>query len=88
MNVLIGANASGKTTVLEAACVSLGAYLAAYKRYVPSRFVFNISEWDVHRKLQQTEQKDILINPNIAQYPCVIGANLYMDKNLINIEGS
>ena len=31
MNVLIGSNASGKTTVLEAACVMLGAYLAEKK---------------------------------------------------------
>lgn len=35
MNVLIGSNASGKTTVLEAACVMLGAYLAAYKIVFP-----------------------------------------------------
>ena len=80
MNVLIGSNASGKTTVLEAACVMLGAYLAAYKKYVPSRFVFNISEWDVHRKVQKAVQSDVLISPNIAQYPCVIGTNLIMNK--------
>lgn len=78
MNVLIGSNASGKTTVLEAVCVSLGAYLAAYKKYVPSRFVFNISEWDVHRKMQRTEQRDVLISPNIAQYPCCIDSILVM----------
>ncbi|MBP3608818.1 MAG: AAA family ATPase [Lachnospiraceae bacterium] len=81
MNVLVGSNASGKTTVLEAACVMLGAYLAAYKRYVPSRFVFNISEWDVHRKLQKAAQPDVLISPDIAQYPCMIGTNLIMDKD-------
>ena len=50
MNVFIGKNASGKTTVLEAASVMLGAYLAAFKEYVPSRFVQNISDADVHRK--------------------------------------
>ena len=82
MNVLIGSNASGKTTVLEAACVMLGAYLAAYKKYVPSRFVYNISEWDVHRKLQKTVQSDVLISPEIAQYPCMIGARLSMDNRL------
>lgn len=80
MNVLIGANASGKTSVLEAAAVLLGAYLAAYKKYVPSRFVRNISEEDVHRKNQRTEQRDILISPGISQYPCSIGAELIMDN--------
>lgn len=80
MNVLIGVNASGKTSVLEAATVLLGAYLAAYKKYVPSRFVRNISENDVRRKNQRTEQKDILISPGIAQYPCSIGTKLVMDN--------
>lgn len=80
MNILIGSNASGKTTVLEAVCVALGAYLAAYKKYVPSRFGFNISEWDVHRKFQKSDQQDILISPNIGQYPCLVDANLIMGK--------
>ena len=94
MNVLIGVNASGKTSVLEAAAVLLGAYLAAYKKYVPSRFVRNISENDVRRKNQRTEQKDILISPGIAQYPCSIGAKLIMDhkpytyKRVLEKEGS
>lgn len=66
---------------MEVACVMLGAYLAAYKKYVPSRFVFNISEWDVHRKLQKAAQSDVLISPDIAQYPCVIGTNLMMDED-------
>ena len=35
MNVFAGKNGSGKTTVLEAANVVLGAYLAAFKTYVP-----------------------------------------------------
>lgn len=80
MNILVGSNASGKTTVLESACVALGAYLAAYKKYVPSRFVFNISEWDVHRKLMRSDQDDILISPSIGQYPCLIDACLFMGE--------
>ena len=36
MNLLIGSNASGKTSILESVNVALGAYLAAYKYYVPS----------------------------------------------------
>lgn len=80
MNVLIGVNASGKTSVLEAVTVLLGAYLAAYKKYVPSRFVRSISESDVRKKAQRTENKDILISPGIAQYPCFIGTKLVMDN--------
>lgn len=51
MNVLAGKNASGKTTILEAVNVMLGAYLAAYKKYVPIRFVCNISENDILLKM-------------------------------------
>lgn len=86
MNVLIGVNASGKTSVLEAVTVLLGAYLAAYKKYVPSRFVRNISESDVRRKNQRLERKDILISPGIAQYPCLIGTKLIMDNKVYSYE--
>ncbi len=34
MNVFVGKNGSGKTSVLEAIAVMLGAYLAAFKKYV------------------------------------------------------
>lgn len=80
MNLLIGVNASGKTTVLEAVNVALGAYLAAYKTYVPSRFVRNISERDVRRKMQQSVQKDVLISPGLEQYPCYVEAKLIIDN--------
>jgi len=80
MNVLIGTNASGKTTVLEAVNVALGAYLAAYKHYVPSRFVRNISDSDVRRKNQSTKERDILISTGIEQYPCEITVILCMDN--------
>ena len=50
MNVFIGKNASGKTSVIEAVSVMLGAYLAAFKEYVLSRFDKNISDADVRRK--------------------------------------
>ena len=52
MNVFAGKNSSGKTTVLEAVNVVLGAYLAAFKTYVPSGFVFNIKSTDARRKTQ------------------------------------
>lgn len=80
MNVLIGSNSSGKTTLLEAANIILGAYLAAYKYFVPSRFVYNISENDVHRKSQSQPQMDVLISLDIAQYPCSVGAELIMNQ--------
>ena len=39
MNVFAGKNGSGKTAVLEAAGIMLGAYLAAFKTYVPEIFI-------------------------------------------------
>lgn len=80
MNLLIGTNASGKTSILEAINVALGAYLAAYKHYVPSRFVYNISESDVRRKFSNRAQRDVLTSRDIAQYPCRIEAKLIMDR--------
>lgn len=50
MNVFIGKNASGKTSVLEAMTIIAGAYLSSFKQYVPSRFVQNISDQDVFFK--------------------------------------
>ncbi len=79
MNLLIGKNASGKTTILEAVTVVLGEYIKAYKRYVPSRFGTSISESDVRRKNQKTTQRDILISSDIEQYPCEVGTRLIMD---------
>ena len=72
MNVFIGKNGSGKTAILEAAGVMLGAYLAAFKTYVPSRFVKNIHQSDVHLKLLETENRNVLTTGGISQYPCRI----------------
>ena len=57
MNVIIGKNASGKTAILEAATVILGAYLTAFKEYVPSRFGHNISDSDVFEKNIKTGEE-------------------------------
>lgn len=72
MNVFAGKNGSGKTAVLEAAGIMLGAYLAAFKTYVPSRFVRNIHPDDVHLKMLNADRKDILTTGAIPQYPCKV----------------
>lgn len=79
MNVFAGKNGSGKTTVLEAANVMLGAYLAAYKTYVPSRFVYNIKSTDVRQKAQISEDSTILTTGTISQYPCKISCTAKWD---------
>ena len=80
MNVFAGKNGSGKTTVLEAANVMLGAYLAAYKTYVPSRFVYNIKSTDALRKAQISEDSTILTTGTISQYPCKISCKAKWDS--------
>lgn len=80
MNVLVGKNAAGKTTILEAVNVMLGAYLAAYKKYVPSRFVCNISENDILLKINKKNAKSILLATAIPQYPCVVSSHMVWDK--------
>lgn len=81
MNVLVGKNGVGKTTILEAVNVTLGAYLAAYKKYVPSRFSFNISENDIMLKNNQRTVNDVVLPPAIPQYPCTISCHLQWDKD-------
>ena len=50
----------------------MGAYLAAYKKYVPSRFVFNISKSDTHLKPLVSESEGVMTTGGIPQYPCKI----------------
>lgn len=76
MNVFAGKNGSGKTSVLEAVNVILGAYLAAYKTYVPSRFVFNISKDDAHLKPQTSRDTEILTSGGVRQYPCKVSCTI------------
>lgn len=90
MNVLVGKNASGKTTVLEAATVIAGAMLSSFKEYVPSRFVQNLSDSDVRLKNQTTvalrksagNQSRVapLLAAMIQQYPCNIAADIVWDE--------
>ena len=81
MNVVIGRNASGKTTVLEAATVILGAYLAAFKEYVPSRYGHNISDNDVLKKSVRP-LKNIAMTSTIQQFPCTITSQFMWDKKI------
>lgn len=76
MNVFAGRNGSGKTALLEAVNILLGAYLAAFKTYVPSRFVFNISKSDAHLKTQISEDSSVLTTGGIQQYPCKVSCKL------------
>lgn len=80
MNVFAGKNGSGKTSVLEAANVILGAYLAAFKTYVPSRYVFNISKDDARLKPQLTENTATLTSGGIQQYPCMVSCSVLWEK--------
>ena len=81
MNVVIGKNASGKTTVLEAATVILGAYLTAFKEYVPSRFGHNISDSDVLKKSLKPV-KNVAVTASVQQYPCKITSQFAWDKSV------
>lgn len=87
MNVFIGKNASGKTTVLEAATVILGAYLSSFKQYVPSRFVQNISDRDVMRKSLQA-MKNVATTSGVPQYPCVVESEIAFDGTVAECKRS
>lgn len=81
MNVVIGKNASGKTSLLEAITVILGAYLAAFKEYVPSRYSHNISDADVLKKSLKPV-KNVAVTSSIQQYPCKITSQFMWDKSV------
>ena len=81
MNVIIGKNAPGKTAILEAATVILGAYLTAFKEYVPSRFGHNISDSDVLKKTLK-QVKNVAVTATVQQFPCKISSHFIWDKSL------
>ena len=85
MNVFVGHNASGKTTVLEAVCIMLGAYLAAYKEYVSSQHVRNIAESDVLLKTNKTE-KGIISAAEIKQFPCGISCDMQWGDEILSYQ--
>lgn len=90
MNVFIGKNASGKTSVLEAMTIIAGAYLSSFKQYVPSRFVQNISDQDVFLKGKKEKiilnSKDILNSigsaETVKQFPCQVEAEILWNHEL------
>ena len=82
MNVFIGKNASGKTAVLEAATVILGAYLTAFKEYVPGKCAQSISKNDVLRKSLKPV-RNIAVASSIKQFPCTVSSQIMWDGNLI-----
>ncbi len=81
MNVLVGKNAAGKTTILDAATIMMGAYLAAFKKYVPSKNVVNILNSDVLLKAIKITNQDVVYAPAIQQYPCSVECQMnWLDK--------
>lgn len=66
--------------------VHIGAYLAAYKTYVPSRLVYNIKSTDARQKAQISEDSTILTTGTISQYPCKISCKAQWDKKNEPIE--
>lgn len=80
MTVFAGKNGSGKTALLEAVNVILGAYLAAFKTYVPSRYVFNISKEDARLKPQLADSADALTSGGVRQYPCQVSCCVQWNK--------
>ena len=82
MNIFIGKNASGKTTVLEAATVILGAYLTAFKEYVPSRFGHNISDNDVLMKALKPV-KNVAVTASVKQFPCTVSSQIMWDSKTV-----
>lgn len=92
MNVFVGKNGSGKTAALEAAAVMMGAYLSAYKTYVPSQYVFNLSgdpeNGDAHKKVLISQQEDVLTAGGVAQYPCKVSCTAIWgeDSNEISFQ--
>lgn len=91
MNVFVGKNSSGKTTALEAACVMLGAYLAAYREYVASQYVFNIADTDIMLKINESaalkNMMDVAVTPtDTKQFPCEISCRLQWDDKEITYQ--
>ena len=82
MNIFIGKNASGKTTVLEAATVILGAYLTAFKEFVPSRFGHNISDNDVLMKALKPV-KNVAVTASVKQFPCTVSSQIMWDSKTV-----
>lgn len=92
MNVFAGKNGSGKTAVLEAAVVMMGAYLSAYKKYVPSKNVFNLSasatNGDAHKKVLTSQKNGILTAGGTPQYPCKVRCSAVWgeDSNVVKFQ--
>ena len=86
MNVFAGKNGSGKTAVLEAVNVMLGAYLAAYKTYVPLSLCIQYKINGCAAESQISEDSTILTTGTISQYPCKISCRAKWDCRDESIE--
>lgn len=87
MNVFDGKNSSGKTTVLEAVCVIMGAYLSTFREYVSSNNIFNIGSNDILLKNNfDNSYKGFVAPTEVKQFPCSISCELLWDNSVISFQ--
>lgn len=81
MNVLIGANASGKTAILESIAIGISAYLSAFKVLSPRRHSVAIGKSDVYLSPRErgVHDSNVLLSSSIPNYPCSITSELLID---------
>ena len=60
----------------------MGAYLTAFKEYVPSRFGHNISDNDVLMKALKPV-KNVAVTASVKQFPCTVSSQIMWDSKTV-----